>query len=283
MARILIAGCGDIGSAAGKRLADEGHQVHGLKRQPPDDGQGIRYIKADLSKAVEIDALDTNYDLVIYVLTPDDRSEFAYRQAFMHGVNNLLNVFSGNNTDTRFIFISSTSVYGQRRGEWVDEDSETRPGKVTARLLLQAEHSFLSHGSHNCIIRFSGIYGRSDSYLLDAVARADMVQFEPPYYMNRIHRQDCIGVICFIADRMISGEKVDPIYLASDDDPAPKWEVFDFLAGKLGVQRPGKEIMPQDSEQNKRCSNTRLRLLGYDFEYRSYRQGYGPVEPSSGA
>jgi len=82
---------------------------------------------------------------------------------------------------------------------------------------------------------------------------------------------------------MISGEKLDPIYLASDDDPAPKWEVFDYLAGKLGVQRPGKANMPDGSGQNKRCSNTRLRQLGYDFEYKSYRQGYESVGPSSGS
>lgn len=274
MARVLIAGCGDIGAAVGKVLVDAGHEVYGLKRRPPDEKQGIRYIKADLSKPGDMEAIDTNFDLVIYILTPDDRSEYAYRKAFVVGLDNLLTVVSQNNPDTRLIFVSSTSVYGQSSGEWVDEGSLTRPAKINGQILLQAEHSVLSWSRNNCIIRFSGIYGRGHSHLLDAVARGGDIQYEPPYYMNRIHREDCIRVICLISNKMISGEQMEPIYLASDDDPAPKWEVFDYLSGKLGAPRPGKAILSHDSDQNKRCRNIRLKQLGYEFKYTSYRQGF---------
>jgi nucleoside-diphosphate-sugar epimerase len=79
---------------------------------------------------------------------------------------------------------------------------------------------------------------------------------------------------------MIAGDNVEPIYLASDDDPAPKWDVFNYLAEKLDVEPPQKAVMPQGTEQNKRCSNRRLKQLGYSFKYSSYREGYSNIKPS---
>jgi len=280
MARIMIAGCGITGSAVGMSLSDDGHGVVGLRRHPPVDKRGIRYLKADLAVAADLADIDTDVDLVIYILSPDDRSELSYRKVFVDGVDNLLEVFSQRKPHTRFIFVSSTSVYGQRQGEWVDETSVTAPGNVTGQIILQAERAFLTNSDSNCIIRFSGIYGRGRSYLLDAVCRSREVQYQPPYYMNRIHWQDCVRVINFIANKMIAGENLESIYLASDDDPAPKWEVFNYLAAKLDVEPPQKAVMPQGTEQNKRCSNRRLKQLGYSFKYSSYREGYKDIKPS---
>lgn len=279
MARILIAGCGDIGVAAGQMLADDGHDVVGLRRHPPANDNKIKYIKADLSNSADLEKIDSGFDLVIYILTPDDRSEQSYRNVFESGVANLLNFFSENNPDTRFLFVSSTSVYGQTHGEWVDEDSVTAPARITGKIILQAENTFLAYSGNNCIIRFSGIYGRDRSRLLDLVARGDDVQYQPAYYTNRIHRDDCVAVLRFLSNKMIAGAALEPVYLASDDDPAAKWDVFNDLADKLGVERPEKAMLPQGSDQNKRCSNRRLKQLGYSFIYKSYRDGYNFIEP----
>jgi nucleoside-diphosphate-sugar epimerase len=277
MARILIAGCGDIGAAAGQRFTADGHDVVGLKRQPPANDSKIMYVKADLSSSDDVERLDSDFDLVIYILTPDQRSEQSYRSVFEAGVSNLLNFFSDNNPDTRFIFVSSTSVYGQTHGEWIDEESVTEPASINGKIILQAEKAFLAHCSSNCIIRFSGIYGRNRSRLLELVARGGEVQYQPAYYTNRIHRDDCVAVLRFLSNRMIAGDSLEPVYLASDDDPAAKWDVFCYLADKLGIRRPEKAILPQGSDQNKRCSNRRLKQLGYSFIYKSYREGYDLV------
>ena len=279
MARILIAGCGDIGAGVGHLLTGDGHEVVGLRRHPPDNDGKISYIRADVARAEDLRNLDTCFNLVIYILAPDDRSEASYRNVFEHGIANLLAVFRRNNEDTRFLFVSSTSVYGQSHGEWVDEESETNPQSVTGRIILQAENAILSASSKNCVIRFSGIYGRSRSRLLDTVMKGGKVQYKPPYYTNRIYRGDCIGVLHFISARMLAGVQLDSIYLATDDDPAPKWDVYNFLAGKMGVPRPEKETLPRGSEQNKRCSNARLKRLGYRFTYSSYREGYSYIKP----
>ncbi|UCB53890.1 MAG: NAD(P)-dependent oxidoreductase, partial [Thiotrichales bacterium] len=88
----------------------------------------------------------------------------------------------------------------------------------------------------------------------------------------------CIAVLYFIATRMIAGTELDSVYLASDDDPAPKWEVYSYLSARLGVTAPEKAVLPLDSDQNKRCSNRRLKQLGYRFIYKSYRDGYAFID-----
>ncbi len=277
MSRILIAGCGVIGVAVGDSLVNDGHEVYGLKRHPPTGNQGIKYIKADLASIEDLKAIGTRFDLVIYILSPDDRSEGAYRRVFEYGLNNLIRVLSGQTPSPRYLFISSTSVYGQRNGEWVDEQSPAQPERINGQIILQAERAVLAESRRNCIIRFSGIYGRGENYLLDAVTKNQEVQFEPPYYMNRIHWQDCVGVIHMIANMMISGDELKPIYLASDDDPAPRWDVFNFIAGKIGVKPPGKAVLSKDAVQNKRCSNGLLKQMGFRFKYSSYQDGYGEI------
>lgn len=277
MAKILIAGCGVTGAAVGDSLVSEGHEVYGLKRNPPTENQGINYIKADLTSVDDLRKVDTVNDLVIYILSPDDRSEQSYRKVFEHGLNNLINVLSRQVTAPCYLFVSSTSVYGQRNGEWVDEKAPTQPERTNGRIILQAEQTILANNRRNCVIRFSGIYGRGENYLVDAVIANRKIQFQPPYYTNRIHWQDCIRVINMIANKMLAGDKLEPIYLASDDDPAPKWDVFSYLASVLGAQPPQKAVLSQDAVQNKRCSNRRLKDLGFSFKYKSYRDGYAEI------
>ena len=279
MARILVAGCGDIGAAAGRALATDGHDVVGLKRHPPETDDGITYIQADLSRAADLRSVGAGFDLVVYILSPGDRSEEAYRRVFEHGVNNLLGALSRNASGARFLFVSSTSVYGQRLGEWVDEESATEPARMNGRILLQAEKTVLAHKNNNCIVRFAGIYGRGRSWLLQDVARGGSVQHTPPYYTNRIHRDDCVAILRYLSTRLLAGDRLAPVYLASDDDPAPKWEVYDFLAARLGLQPPGKATLPAGTDQNKRCQNNRLKQLGYKLIYKSYREGYANMRP----
>ncbi|MGB5676553.1 MAG: SDR family oxidoreductase [Gammaproteobacteria bacterium] len=280
MASILIAGCGMTGAEVARSLVDSGHHVYGLKRHPPTDERDINYIKADLTSSADLEAIHVKIDLVVYILSPDDRSEQSYRDVFERGVHNVLQVFTQQSAATRFIFISSTSVYGQMNGEWVDENSITEPKSVTAKIILNAERAFLANSRRNCVIRFSGIYGRGKSYLLDAVANSREVQYEPPCYTNRIHWQDCVRVILFIAGKMIDHENLESVYLASDNDPAPKWEVFNYLANRLDLEPPQKAVLPQDTAQNKRCSNRRLKQLGFRFKYSSYRDGYRHIGPA---
>ena len=290
MAKILIVGCGAIGSALAEVLARQGHQVTGLKRNPPrpsgEEG-GIHHVAADISSSSDLANLDTDFTQVFFIVSPDARNEASYRAVYETGLNNLLDKLP----KAHWLMVSSTSVYGQTQGEWVDEESIAEPDNIASRLIRQAEQRLTAFNPNNIVVRFSGIYGLGREYLLRQALQTPEIQQSPPYYTNRIHQQDCIGVLVFLLEQHLAGRALDQYYLASDDDTAPIWEVMSWLAERLHCPPPtakdggsvaiGREPMPPtfkavgtDAGMNKRCSNSRLKALGYQFHYPSYKDGY---------
>lgn len=273
MANILIVGCGGIGTQLGHSLAVQGHQVTGLKRHPPYDDNTIRYFAADITQADSLKALTSGFDQLFFIVSADGRTESSYRAVYETGLNHVLNRFSA----LPYIFVSSTSVYGQSRGEWVDEESEASPHDLNARLIREAEQRVIAANSDNIVVRFSGIYGPGREYLLRLSAGAPAIQKIPPYYTNRIHQQDCVGVLSFLLSQRLAGNTLDRYYLASDDDPAPMWEVVSWLAERRHCPPPVIKPVAENAPMNKRCSNARLKALGYRFQYPCYKDGYGEL------
>lgn len=126
--RILVAGCGYVGGKLGSLLADDGHEVYGLRRNPDALPTGIKPVAADLSREAPPDILPQNLDFVFYAVSADGPDDEAYRLAYVDGPRNLLEALSNRGDNIRrFFFTSSTGVYAQSDGEWVDEDSPTEP------------------------------------------------------------------------------------------------------------------------------------------------------------
>lgn len=276
MAKVLIIGCGAIGSTLAEVLSEQGHQVTGLKRHPPAQTGNIRYIAADLTVAADLEGISTDFELVFFIVSADGRNEQSYRNIYDTGLKNLLGVFARKGSNPRWIFVSSTSVYGQDNGEWVDETSLAQP-IGTSLWIRHAEQTLQALDSGNIIVRFSGIYGPGREYLLRTAQQAPAIQELPPYYTNRIHQDDCVGVLAFLLARHLAGAVLDSCYLASDDDPAPMWEVISWLAAEMNCPPPHIKPVPDNASMNKRCCNQRLKSLGYQFQYPSYRQGYLPL------
>ncbi len=99
------------------------------------------------------------------------------------------------------------------------------------------------------------------------------MQHRPEVMTNRIHESDCIGVLCFLLQRHLSGVKLESCYLATDDKPVSQWQITSWLSQQLSVSPP-IESRQKTSHLNKRCSNQRLKAMGYHFLYADYRQGY---------
>lgn len=281
--RILIAGCGDIGTTVGTAMVAQGHHVTGLRRkQMTADATGICYFQADLTQPQDLVDLPTDYDLLLIIVTPSERSLAGYRAIYLEAVANLLEHFNRQAVNIPVIYISSTRVYGQNNGEWVDESSPTEPNDDYGRILLEAEQQVLAvnrYGSvttqpSNTIVRFSGIYGRSVKYMQDLAAQNKPVQHSPASYTNRIHRDDCVAVLAFLANKLLRGETLACHYLVTDDEPAPKWDVVNWLATQAGLPSPEKQHCEASTSQGKRCCNQRIRAAGYSFRYPSYREGY---------
>lgn len=273
MARILIAGCGDVGTTLALNLIQSGHEVWGLKRNPDTLPPGICPLARDLTRPDSLLPLPA-IDYVFYTVAADGFSEDRYRAAYVEGVNNLVSTLRRmDQRPRRIIFTSSTSVYGQRQGEWVDEDTPALPAGFSGRCLREGEDLLWRAPYPATVIRFGGIYGPDRTRLIDTLREGTATCVEqPPVYTNRIHRDDCAGAL----QHLLELNDPTPLYLGVDDDPAPQCEVLRWLANQMEV--PGPRIIDpsqaRESRSNKRCCNTRLRSSGFRFRYPSYRDGY---------
>ncbi|RCU51060.1 SDR family NAD(P)-dependent oxidoreductase [Corallincola holothuriorum] len=280
MANILIAGCGDVGTALALRLLADGHQVTGIRRHPPQTSCALQYLALDMTQPNSLLQLTQPYDYLFFLPTPDQHTESGYRtvfvDAFTHLSQRLQQLAAQLNTPLPTIFyISSTGVYGQNQGEWVDETSTTAPTRFSGRVLLEGEALATKLGG--TIIRFSGIYGPGRERLINKARELKPIAATPPSYTNRIHRDDCAGVLQFLLQLSEQQHSLAPVYLGTDSDPAPQHQVLDFLAQAQGLAPLQTVAAAADATQNKRCRNQRLLDAGYQFIYPSYRQGYQAV------
>jgi len=278
MSRILIAGCGDVGSVLGQRLAGAGHEVFGLRRSAARLPAGIRPVRADLAEPGTLADLPPSIDSVVYLATADRYDDDAYHRAYVHGPRNLVAALAETQaTLRRFVFVSSTGVYAQRAGEWVDESSPTEPVQFSGARLLEGERLVRCAPTPAVIVRFAGIYGPGRNRLQQRVIDAKPCQETPPLYTNRIHRDDCAAVL----EHVLTLEAPDEVYIGVDCEPAPQCEVMDWLAAELGVAAPPRTDPADEAVagrgSNKRCRNALLLASGYRFEYPSYREGYAKI------
>ena len=196
VARMVIAGCGDIGSATGSLLAADGHEVFGIRRSSDPVAAGITPIAADLCEPSTLQSLPNAIDVLIYAAAADGFDDEAYERAYVTGLRNVLSVLN-RALLRQVIFVSSTSVYAQDDGGWVDEDSPTLPARFSGLRLLQAEEIVNSLDCVSSVVRFAGIYGPGRTRLLEQVRAGGSCQDEPVQWTNRIHRDDC-AVYCII-------------------------------------------------------------------------------------
>jgi nucleoside-diphosphate-sugar epimerase len=275
MAKILIVGCGAIGRALGNLLTLAGHEVIGLKRNPPSPNPDqFSYVAGDISSAEGLANLPTGIDFLYFIVAPDRRDDNSYHAIYHTGITNLISKLQEKAACPSWFFISSTSVYGQTQGEWVDEQSPALGSSANSLQIVAAEQKITALNPANVIVRFSGIYGPGREYLMNRAKQSPQIQLTPPYYTNRIHQDDCVGLLVFLLEQHLSGVNLASCYLASDNNPAPLWEVVNWLATQLSCPPPQAVTSSENVDMNKRCNNTRIKSLGYSFHHPDYQSGY---------
>ena len=268
MSRVLIAGCGDVGGELARRLLADGHDVYGLRRRAHLLPAGVRPVAADLQDPDSLRAVPDGLDAVCYVAAADGRSPGAYRGAYVDGPRNLLRAVARGGMPGRVLYTSSTRVYPQNAGEWVDEDSPTG-GDDYARILLEGEAVVRAAAAAAVVVRLAGIYGPGRTRLVDRVRAGEPCS---AVCTNRIHRDDCAGLL----RHLLRLESPRPLYLGADHAPATQCEVMRWIAGRLGLPAPSP-ASASEAPGGKRCRNARVLSSGYAFEHRSFRDGYGAL------
>lgn len=280
---VMIAGCGDVGSRLGLLLSRVGWTVYGLRREAAGLPVPILPVAGDLL-ASQCPRSWPNGQLayLVYAASASQHDEPGYRQAYIEGLRNVLGwLEQRGQRPKRLLFLSSTGVYGQNQGEWVDETSPTEPGGFTGQVMLEAEQVALNSGLPPTVVRMGGLYDPSRPWLQNQIRAGLRVERDPPQYSNRIHRDDAAGLLAFLLQADLRGAALDDCYLGVDDDPAPLHEVVDWLRERLGVTHWAEQAMTRRAG-SKRCSNARARALGWVPKYSGYRDGYGPVGQRKG-
>ena len=260
------------------RLASEGHVVWGLRRQPELLPAAIHPLKADLCDPGSLALIPPKLNFVFYTAAAERTDDASYQAAYVTGIQNLLHHLSESHQSLRRIFFtSSTAVYAQTGGEWVDEISEALPREFSGRRLLEGEELLLRGPFTATVVRMAGIYGPGRTRLIDQVLLGEAVcQTRRPRYTNRIHRDDCAGALQHLM-RLSSPET---LYLGTDSEPAEQAEVLCWLAKRLGVLPSCSESRApsgRESKSNKRCRNSRVVQSGYSFLYPTFREGYEAI------
>ena len=276
--RILIVGCGYVGSALGLLLASEGHTVFGLRRNVAALPGTIKPVRADLSAPLPSGTLPPNLDAVVCAASPGGSSDGAYRTAYVDGPRNILSALEQQSVE-RLVLVSSTGVYGQKDGEWVDEGSPTEPASTSGRRLLEGEALVLGGPIPATVLRLGGIYGPGRTSMIERALRNPPPEDAPPQYTNRIHRDDCAGAV----RHLLGLPDPEPVYLGVDHEPADRRTVAEWLAARSGHDLPvnpnttPNEPRDRPGRTNKRCSNERLLRSGYEFRYPTFREGFAAL------
>ncbi|MEF8806720.1 SDR family oxidoreductase [Natronomonas sp.] len=278
-----ILGCGYVGLALARQLADD-HEVVGVRRSEAGlaavEETGAEAVQADVTDAGALDAVP-DVDALVFAASSGGRDAEAARRVYVEGLRTAIEEFGArDDSPDRLVYTSSTGVYGDHDGDWVDEETPLEPTTKKTTVLAEAERiareEAPEHGIDGAVARFAGLYG-PDRYRLERYLEGPVTEG----YLNMIHRADAAGVVRFMLT-----ETDAELLLAVDDEPVDKWAFADWLADECGVERPPKrtkaERLDDDLSEaarrriltSKRCSNDRLRELGYEFEYPTYRAGY---------
>ncbi|RQG97998.1 SDR family oxidoreductase [Natrarchaeobius chitinivorans] len=283
---IAILGCGYVGLELGRQLVERGHTVTGVRRSADGvrriEDAGFDGVRADVTDADDLAAVP-NADAIVFAASSGGRGADAAREVYVEGLRTAIESFGEReNPPERLIYTSSTGVHGDHDGDWVDEETPLEPTTEKTAVLAEAERIALEHppeyGFDGTVARYAGLYG-PDRYRLERYLEGPVTEG----YLNMVHRDDAAGAVRYLlAEDLARAEAVQVV----DDEPVDKWSFADWLADECGVEQPPKrtkaERLADDLSEaarrrlltSKRCSNEKLRALGYEPSYPTFREGY---------
>lgn len=278
MKSVLIAGCGYLGLQLGSELRSMGFTVHGVarSRQSLDRIASLRLNPhlCDLRDPAQVSRLPAA-DRVIFCAAPG-RGEDA-GAIYQNGLESLLGHYARGGVN-RVLMVSSTSVYGDRSDAWVDESTPVGDGAAglspNAGVILRAEKTLKAWSGRGIIARLSGIYGPGR----DALER--LCSSYPNWeggngWTNRVHRDDAARALV----RLVIDSNPEPLWVVSDDEPVRRETYLRWMAESLGFDWGQIRLSSAQtrSRGSKRCSNQRLKSIGFEFRFPNYREGYAPL------
>jgi nucleoside-diphosphate-sugar epimerase len=270
----LIVGCGYVGDRLAQRWSGLGDHVFALTRKPERAAEfaraGWQPLIGDIEDLQNVDLPEV--EVVVFAVGFDRASGRSMREVYVAGLAHVLEKLP---PCGRFIYVSSTSVYGQSDGSEVDEDAETVPREASGQVVLEAEQILRGRRPDAIILRFAGIYGPGRLLREKALREGQSIVAAPDRWLNLIQVDDGVQAILAAETRGQFGRT----YNVADDSPVHRIDFFERLAEVLNVPRPrferpkGDELPPHE-QANRRVRNLRMREeLGVNLAYTSYKEG----------
>lgn len=285
--RILLVGGGDLGLRVARRLLAAppasanpiATSLWALRRHPPaaeagsgDAAASIRWLRSDVTRPETLGDLPDGLTRVVVALSPGARTQDAYRAVFVQGLHHVLQRLD-RRTLRRLVFVSSSAVYGEHNGDWVDEATKPAPLGMNGAVLWEAEQWLQRQGLPCTVLRLSGLYGPGRLQLIDRLrAGQARVPRDQVHWANRMHADDAAGAIA----HLLLLPDAQSVYVGSDDTPLPLDVLYDYLAERIGCAPPAGGPPPA-GVGSKRLSNARLRASGYTPAWPDARAGYAAL------
>lgn len=279
--KILIIGCGDIGSRVADLYRHRGQRTSALARGSAAAenlaARGLRVYVGDLDQPDKMPELPTAGSVIFYFAPPPAWGTDDPRlRAFLKHI-------AGGDLPRKIVYVSTSGVYGDRQGAWVTEDSPTAPGTDRARRRLAAESLLREWATHNgtavAILRVGGIYGPGRLPLERIRQGTPVLNDEDCGYTNRIHADDLATVCLAAAERGVG------IYNVSDGHPTTMTDYFTKVADLHGLPRPtpisldraqtalSPEMMSYLAESRRLDNRRMLDELGVTLRYPTLQEG----------
>jgi nucleoside-diphosphate-sugar epimerase len=276
MSQRLVIGYGFLGRRIAALWKAQGHHVYATTRNPPKaSGLRLKGLEPICCDVLDRDSLHLlpKVQTAVFCVGLDRTSGRSLEEVYVHGLENVLDFLP---VPDRFLYVSSTGVYGQTGGEEVDEDSPTGPLEESGRVVLKAE-ILLHHRNPQAIsLRFAGIYGPDRLLRIAALQAGEPMVGDPDRWLNLIHVEDGARAVLAAGERAKTGR----IYNVCDDCPVSRRDFYTLLARLVGAPQPHfipfrpEESLPHRELNSRRISNRRLRVeLQAVLDYPSYVEG----------
>ncbi|UTO06039.1 nucleoside-diphosphate sugar epimerase [Moraxella sp. FZLJ2107] len=272
-AEYLIIGQGGVGKPLAEQLA-AGFAVSAVATTPKAYAAPVRFIQKRAQDLKISDVMGVTHIAIIVTPTKVGKQATAqeYQDSYWSVCDSIAKLYQAHPVQMaalhQVLFVSSTAVYGENAGEWINEMTQANPASATAVVLRQAEQVLIdTFGDKAVIVRASGIYHINSTRLITQAKTAHETSVPSHHYTNRIMDQDLVAALA----QILQSDRPKPVYLATDFLPVTSFEVLSFIADQMGYPPP--KCLDGAPTGKRIISNLPRSWLSFA----DYRQGYQAV------
>ncbi len=264
--QLLCAGVGRLNQRIAQQWILKEGSVIGLRRSAPDSELGFEQQSVDLASEAWP---DTGAQTIVIALSAGERSVEAYRRTYLEPIHRLRESFDRWQVlPERIVVVSSTRVYGEDSGGYVDDESAVGSEDPYAQILIEMEQAAQSLPVSVVIARLSGIYGPGRNWLQRMALQADPDLPPDNSWTNRIHMDDAAQAIV----HLLMIEPVEASYIISDTESQSRFRMFNYFREKAGLPLLNEVSAPQSGKQ---IVPSRLIASGFQWRYpNAFAGGY---------